>query len=376
MKHLRVVLPFIGAALIIGMNVFATGSGPAGASVNSGKAIKVGVIEDLTGVASFCGVDEAKGMQLAVKQAKAQGINISLDVKDDASTAAQAVVDLHSLADSGVSAVLGSCDSAVNEALYPIANSLKIPEIMTTGDDPTFTATPYVFGAAINSTTYVANPVPILAKQGVKTIATIYQSDVPSTVADYQTQLAAEKKDGIKSLGAYPITSTTTDFAPEVSEVAALHPDAIAILVIGSPNVTIATDLRQAGIKVPILGQVVMQTPFYIQDAKSAANGSIFATDYAPSFPFASSKAFTKAWQKSDGTTAFYASATGYDAAEYLIHGLEDAKTFTSAGVLAGLNKVKGFNGAQGILKTSKQGVLTGTGGVVEVTNGSLKYLP
>jgi branched-chain amino acid transport system substrate-binding protein len=371
MKWSKALTPFLITGMVVG--TAALGSSTAGAA--SSKTVNVGVVEDLTGVASFCGIDELKGMQLAVKLAKAQGVHINLEVKDDASLASQAVVDFHSLADSNVSAVLGSCFGTPNEAMYTLANSLHIPEILGTGDPPQYTSTPWVYGAAINSSTYVANPVPILAKQGVKSIAVMYESDNPSTVVDYQTQLAAEKKDGIKVVGTYPLPSTTTDFSPEISEIKALNPDAIAFLFVGTPNVTVVTEMRQAGLNQPILGQVVMQTPFYVQDTKAAANGSIFATDFATTFPFPSTKAFTKAWSKAYGTLPFYASATGYDEAEYLIHAIQLAKTTTPAGIRAGLNLVKSFGGAQGNL-VAKKHVLTGSGGVVEIKNEKLVYLP
>jgi branched-chain amino acid transport system substrate-binding protein len=374
MRWHKLATPFLITGLVLGSG--ALGASAAGAAGVGSKTVNVGVIEDLTGAASFCGIDELKGMQLAVKQAKAQGVNVHLEVKDDASLSSQAVVDFHSLADAGVSAILGSCFGTPNEAMYTLANSQHIPQILGTGDPPAYTDTPWVYGAAINSTTYVADPVPILAKQGIKSIATIYESDNPSTTVDYQTQAAAEKKAGIKQVGVYPLPSTTTDFSPEISEIKALHPDAISFLFVGTPNVTVVTQLRQAGLTVPILGQVVMQTPFYVQDAKAAANGSIFATDFASTFPFPSTKAFTKAWAKAEGTLPFYASATGFDEAEYLIQGIKKAKSTTPAGIRAGLNLVKGFAGAQGVLTASKSGVLLGSGGVVEIKNQKLTYLP
>lgn len=372
MRLTRIMTPFLIIGLMSGVAAF--GSPSAGAATDaSGQTVKVGVVEDLTGAASFCGIDESKGMQLAVKQADASGMHISLDIKDDASTAAQAVVEWHSLVNSGVSAILGSCFGTPNEAMYTLDNSQHIPQILGTGDPPQYTNTPWVYGAAINSTTYVAKPVPILAKQGVKSIATIYESDNPSTVVDYKTQSEAEKKAGIKQLGTYPLPSTTTDFAPEISEIKALHPDAVGLLFVGTPNVTIATELRQAGINVPILGQVVMQTPFYLQDSGAAANGSIFATDFATTFPFASTKAFSTAWSKAYGTLPYYAAATGYDEAEYLIHALKLAKSTTPEGIKTALNEVKPFGGAQGNL-VPKNHVLTGSGGVVEIKNAKLQY--
>lgn len=360
-------------------------SGNKSSSTNGGSSkktatVNVGVVDDLTGVASFCGTDEVKGMQLAVNQANSSGelhgLKINLDIKDDASTAAQGVVAFHSLVDSKVSAILGSCVSTVDQALSPIANSTQTPEIMTVGDDPAYTSTPYVYGGAINAQDYVANAVPVLASKGVKSIAIIYESNVPSTVNDYNYQKAALQKAGINILKAFPTASTTTDFSPEISEIKALHPDAIGVLFVGTPNVTIVTQLRQEGMNQPVLGQVVMQTPFYIADAKSAADGSIFSTDYAPTFPYASSKAFTSAFEAAYHTTPYYASASGYDAAEFLIQALKVATSTDAAGVKAALDSVKSFDGAQGPLTVNSDGVVQGPAGTVEIVNGQLNYLP
>jgi branched-chain amino acid transport system substrate-binding protein len=353
-------------------------TGASSATGASGKTITVGVVNDLTGAAGFCGIDEDKGMTLALKQAEAQGalggLKVNLVVKDDASSSSQAVVNFHSLVDSGAVAILGACDSEDDEALYPIANSSHVPEIMTTGDAPQFTNTPWVYGAAINSSTYVADPVAALSRLGVKTMVTIYPNDAPSTVSDYKAQESAEEKAGIKIVGTFPVTSTTTDYAPEISEIKALHPDAIGVLIAAGQVVTFMTELRAAGLNQPVLGQEVMQTPFYTQDARSAANGSIFATDYAPVSPTASSVAFTKAWDQAYNTTPYYAGATGYDAMEFLIKGLAKAKSFTPAGVKAGLDSVSGFDGAQGVLTVTDH-TLSGPGTSVEIKNGELVYL-
>src|ERR1700689_840906 len=94
MRWTRILTPLLVTGFVVSMG--ALGTSTAGAAEYSSKTVNVGVVEDLTGDASFCGVDELKGMKLAVNQAKSQGIHINLDVKDDASTASQGVVALHS----------------------------------------------------------------------------------------------------------------------------------------------------------------------------------------------------------------------------------------------------------------------------------------
>jgi len=329
----------------------------------------------LTGAVAFCGSSEVDGMKLAFEEAEAAGTlgdsKFDLRTFDDASTAEGAVGAFQQAVAAKPAAILGVCFSPVAQAIAPAIDDSKIPFIVTNASGANVTEPAYAYRSAVPQFEYAGRTIEVLGARGIKKVAIIFQRDNQGVVDILNNSMKPKLRDlGITVAAEEGVTAETQDFSPQISSIRRDKPDAVGVLAAGGANVTIMTQLRQAGINVPVFGQAAMAGSYYIKTGGDAVDGTIYAVNFDPSLQHPSSQAFRSAFVKKYNREPDFTAAGGYDAARMLIEAIKEAGSTDHAAIKKALDDLEGFDGAQGPLTLTDQGDTEGSGIVVEVRGG------
>lgn len=129
MKTQRTMILAAGALLVLG-GVLAYAAPAAMESASQKGAIRIGVINSLTGRFAAFGVPVRDGLALAVQEINAKGgRKIELVAEDDGSDPERAKQAFEKLAEAKVAAVIGPISSSATLATAPLAQRYRIPQI-------------------------------------------------------------------------------------------------------------------------------------------------------------------------------------------------------------------------------------------------------
>ena len=289
---------------------------------------------------------------------------------DDKSSPDTAVAGIRQLIDDKVTAVVGPVNGSVGVIVAPIAQQARIPLVITTASAADVSGD-YVFRAGIPQQRYAAAVVGILAKRGVKEVGVIWDQSQASIAGPVwlDTQKPALAKARISVVQDEPVSTTTADFTSQVLRIVRSNPDAVGVLVQGTPNLTIVNLLREAGYRGLVWGQQAMANAFYLSGGKNVY-GSLVSVSFAANLGPASSKNFTKRFMQRYNTAPGELAAHGYDATWMAMRAIKQANSTNRAAVQRALARMKTMQGAQGLITFTNLGDATGRGFVVAANNG------
>ena len=246
--------------------------------------IKIGFNVPLTGFAASDGKSALNGAQLAVDQANAAGgVNgkqIELVVYDDQASPKHAVPIATKLIqkDKVVIGISGSY-SGSTRAAAGVFQSAKIPYISAYAVHPDITrAGDYVF-----RTSFMGE---VQGRAGAKLVGETLGKKRAVIIAlnnDFGTSLSAGFKEkaadfGITIINEYDYSIKDRQFGPIVAKVKADNPDVIYATGYFFTAGPLVSQLRAAGITVPIIGQEGYDSQTFIEIAGAASEGVIITT--------------------------------------------------------------------------------------------------
>jgi branched-chain amino acid transport system substrate-binding protein len=331
--------------------------GTAGKSASGGGksgTVTVGVVLDSTGPAGFTGVEGKKGIELAVEQANASkalgGAKLAVDIKDGASEPKQAASLMTAMV-KDYPVVAQGMTSGGALAAAPIAQRAKVPVAIILAGAPGIVETgEYVYRANAPQPTYHHLLAEHFKNQGVKTVAQVYNTDVPTneTLAE-ETWPELAKTNGFKITSSDGVTATATNFASTVSKITGANPDAVVMHMTGAQHVTFATALKRAGYEGKIAGGAGLGAGI-LKPMGPQGDGILFPIDFSAANTDPAIKQFIDDYKgKFNADPSPYA-ADAYDAMQLIIKALAAAEEFEPDAIKAGMEKVaaQGFDGAAG----------------------------
>ena len=312
--------------------LIATALGAAAFAVSlSGQAdtIKVGFNVPLTGFAAADGKSARIGAELAVEQVNAaggiNGKNIELVIYDDQASPKESAPLAAKLItqDEVVAGISGSYSGATRAAatIYqengtPYISAYAVhPDITRSGD--------YVF-----RTSFMGE---VQGRAGAKLVGEMMGKKRVSVITlanDFGKSLEAGFKEkageyGIEIIGEYDYSIKDREFGPIVSKVKAESPDAIYASGYFFTAGPLVTQLREAGVTAPVIGQEGYDGEMFIKIAGDAAEGVIITTslDRDSNDPLA--QAFITGFQAKSGYPADMVSASTHTAVLVLAEALK-----------------------------------------------------
>ncbi len=289
---------------------------------NTGAAetIKIGFHAPLTGFAASDGKSATEGAKLAVEQINSaggvDGKMLELVVYDDQAKAAQAIPIANKLIgqDKVVIGVSGSYSGPTRSAAG-VFQEARIPYISAYAIHPDITrAGDYVFRTSFLGEVQGRGGAKLvgdtLGKKRV-VIITLQNDFGKSLAAGFKSQSA---KYGINVLNEYEYSIKDRQFGSIVAKVKADKPDAIYASGYYFTAGPLVSQLRVAGVTVPIIGQEGYDSQKFIEIAGPAAEGVIITTSLDRDSDVPETKNFISAFEKKAGFKADMVAASAHTA--------------------------------------------------------------
>ncbi|MFQ5624954.1 MAG: ABC transporter substrate-binding protein [Paracoccaceae bacterium] len=299
----------------------------------SAGTVKIGFNVPLTGFAAADGKSALGGAELAVEQANATGgINgdtVELVVYDDQASPKEAVPIAQKLIekDQVVMGISGSY-SGSTRAAAGIFQEAGVPYISAYAIHPDITrAGDYVF-----RTSFVGE---VQGRAGAKLIGDVLGKKrvvIITLKNDFGKSLSAgfreaAEKFGIDVVAEYEYSIKDRQFGPIVSKAKADQPEAIYASGYFFTAGPLVSQLRAAGVGVPVIGQEGYDSQVFIEIAGDAAEGTIITTSLDRDSDSTETQDFIAAFEKKAGHKVDMVAASAHTAVRVAVAAMRAAGT-------------------------------------------------
>ncbi len=343
----------------------------AAASFAAGAAaqnvLKIGVNEPLTGAVAASGNYVTNGAKIAADEINAKGgINgtkIELIIEDNKSNPTEAVnVAEKLIVRDKVPVMMGAWSSTYTLAVMPKLMEYKIPMVVETSSSNKITVAgnPYIFRISPTSSMEADNFVRFIKPLKIKKVDFLVVNN------DWGLGAAGEfakvfKANGVTVNSTQTMDASAQDMSAQLSSIKAGDGDTLFITT-GPEQMTLLLKQAQSlGMKRQVVTSGGTVPDQLIEQAGSAANGSVHAAMFAPWFPETAAnpeaaKRFVAEWTKRDLTPAgMPEGARGYDGIHTIAEAFRLAGAADAEKIRAALWKVK-FSGLTGHIAFNKIG--------------------
>ena len=310
---------------------------PRRARAASKAKLKVGLLLPFSGTYAALGNNIADAMKLAAREhsGKLGGREIEWAQVDDESDPAKAPANVNKLiAGEKVDVLTGPVHSGVAMAMMQIVRQEKVLTIVTNAGAQAVTGSlcaPHVFRTSFSNWQTSYPCADVMLKAGHKKAVLMFWN-----YSFGQESMAAFKEGYAKGGGtivkeiAVPFPST--EFQANLSEIAALKPDAVFVFFAGAGAAKFVKDYADAGLKdkVALYGSGFL-TEGVLKAQGAAAEGIKTTLHYADSLDNAANKKFRAAFKKATGRDADVYAVAGYDTVNALARALDKVQGDTSA---------------------------------------------
>ena len=312
--------PFLSLARALAIGLFA--AGPAHAD------LKIGFNVPLTGFAAADGKSALEGAKLAIAQANAaggiKGEKLELVVYDDQASPSEAVPVATKLIekDKVVGAVSGSY-SGSTRAASGIFQAGKVPYVVAYAIHPDITRSGnFIFRVSAMGEVQGRGGAKLVSNLGKKKVTMItVKNDFGQALADGFKEAAP--KFGLQITGEYEYQMTDRQFGAIVSKVKADNPEIIYASGYFFNAGPLVSQLRAAGVTVPIIGQEGYDSDKFIEIAGAASEGTLITTSLDRDSDVPATKAFLADYRKATKEGADMVAAASFTATSVLIEGLK-----------------------------------------------------
>jgi branched-chain amino acid transport system substrate-binding protein len=333
--------------------VFSFGLGAAMvAGAQPAQPVRVGVIGPFTGPSSDFGNPMLHGVQLAVDEINAVGgylgRPLELVIKDDQGNPDAGLKGSQELAKEGVVATIGFCNTGVAAKSLDVYQDGQLPLII-----PCSTGTPltarfpapqsFIFRTSARDAIQAPFVVEDLIKRGWTRVAIFADTTGygEAGLKDVEAALAAKQ---LKPVHVARFALGVKDLSKELKAAREAGANAVFSYTVGPENAVIATGKRDLKWDVPQVGPWTLSFPFFINGAKSAADGALMAQTFIAEPSNERRAAFLTAYQRKfkQRMAVPMAAAQSYDTTyllTYALFSIRDGK-FTGTAVKTALENI------------------------------------
>ena len=273
MLRLKAAVVLIALPVICALS--ACGGGDNGSS-NGGESLKVGMTIEQTGPLDVFApaVDGAKAAANYLNaNGGADGRQITLMVRDNASDATRAVQTYQDLASAGASIIVGGLFTQDCAAIRPVAARTQVPNICLSPNDLDEPAPPYQYGVGAATRQLDAVVYSYLAQNGAKTVGTLAATDFSG---DQAAQWAAdgEKANNI-TVEVERTDPAATTFKPQLQKMMSNGVQGLYMSSCGPISITAAGEAVELGFQGKIILSDCFASESVAQAVKGFANGKV-----------------------------------------------------------------------------------------------------
>jgi branched-chain amino acid transport system substrate-binding protein len=353
-----------------------------GACTKKTNEILIGEYGSLTGSEATFGLSTNKGLRMAFDEINAAGgINgkkvklITIDDQGKSDEAASAVTRL--ITQDNVVAIIGEVASGRTKAAAPIAQKYKIPMITHASTNPTVNKDmDYIFR------TCFIDPFQGLvgakfAFQNLKLKKAAVLRDVKS---EYSVGLADVFVTEFKKMGGEIVADLSfqtgdIDFKAQLTQIRSKNPDVIFMPAYYTEVGLIAQQVRQLGIKAPMLGGDGWDSSHLHEIGKEAINGGYYSNHYTTDSTDPVVVDFMKKFKEKYHETPDAMAALSYDAAKILAAAIGRTKEITPGNIRDELAKTTDYPGVTGKTSINSERNAVKSAVIVQVQGPERKYI-
>ena len=344
------------------------------------KVVKIGAVLVLTGPDAKAGQSAKQGIEMAVEEINASGGVKSRKIKviyeDDGGEPQKSVSAVQKLINvDKVLAILGPMWSSCVLAVAPIVESKGVVILSPTASSPKITyAGDYIFRNTYSDAIEGAKTAEFASKE-----LKYGKAGILFINNDYGVGLKDAFKRKFEELGGKIVIDEgydpkTTDFRTILVKVKERSPEVIYIAGYSEMG-QLLRQMRETGIKIPVLSCIMFEISDIAKVAGKAAEGVIYAyPSYDPEKGNEITLKFAKKFKEKYGTLPDPEAAFSYDAVKILALAMEKGG-FTSEDIKNALYKIKGYNGVTGKTSFDENGDVIKPVGFKRVHNGKYEWL-
>ncbi len=318
----------------------------------TGQPVRIGVIGPFSGPSSDFGTPMLHGIQLAVEEINAVGgylgRPLELVVKDDQGNPDVGLKGSQELVKEGVVATIGFCNTGVALKSLDTYQNGQLPLIV-----PCSTGTPltakfpapksYIFRTSARDAIQAPFVVDDLVKRGWTKVAIFADTTGygEAGMKDVEAALSAKK---LKPVYVARFALGVKDLSKEMLAAKAAGANVVFSYTVGPENAVIANSKRDIQWNVPQVGAWPLSFPFFINGAKSSAEGALMAQTFIAEPSNERRAAFLTAYQRKfkQKMAVPMAAAQSYDTTyllTYALFAIRDGK-FSGPAVKSALENI------------------------------------
>jgi branched-chain amino acid transport system substrate-binding protein len=347
--------------------------------------IKIGSAAPLTGEIAHLGKDNENGVRLAIDEINAAGgvklgdttYRLEMVGEDDKADPREGTLAAQKLVDEGVIAVVGHLNSGTSipaSRIYAEANVVQV--------SPSTTRASYTLQGFKTTYRVVANDNQqgsVLAdfaanSMKVKRVAIVDdRTPYGQGLADVFESVAKEK--GLDVIGREFTTNKANDFNAILTKIRAGKPDLVMFAGMDATSAPLARQMRELGLKVPLLSGDGSCDPGFIRIAGDAADALTCSIAGQAIEKMSKGEDFAKRYQAKFGGPPQQYSPYSYDATFAIVDAIKRAGKPDRAAVVEAMHGTR-FEGLTGHIEFDEHGDLkNGTISMYNVRDGKLNYL-
>jgi branched-chain amino acid transport system substrate-binding protein len=319
--------------------------------------IVIGAYLSMTGSMATFGESSARGAQIAVDEANAQGgllgRPVQLLVLDDQGRSEEVGHAVLRLIDvNGAAAIMGEVASTLSLVAGRIAQRRKVPMVSPSSTNTKVTQVgDYVFRACFLDP-FQGYAMAKFAREKLQLNKVAILKDVRN---DYSVGLAdafhkAFTKMGGEIVAEESYSAGDTEFSAQLTKLKALGPEGLYVPGYYTEVGGIARQARRLGIKAPLMGGDGWESPELRNIGGADIVGSYYSNHFASDAPSARAQGFIQTWRERWGTAAPALGALGYDATLMIIDAIKRAQSTEPEKLRAALASTKELDAVSGKL--------------------------
>jgi branched-chain amino acid transport system substrate-binding protein len=310
--------------------------------------VKIGSASPLTGPQAHIGIDIRNGVQLAVEDLNAQGVEIGgkkvrfeLVAEDDEANPTKATTVAQKLVDAKVAAVVGHFNSGASIPASKVYADAGVPQISPSSTNPDYTLKG--FKTTFRVVAHDGQQGPTLARFALNKLKAKNIAVIDDSTA-YGQGLADNFEATVKAAGGKIVarehtTDKDTDFKAILTKIKGRKPDLIMFGGIDPQAGPMAKQMKDLGIKAAFIGGDGMQTPNFIKLAGEAAEGAMASIPGLPKDQMPGGKAFLDKYKAKFNQEVELFAPMGYDAVFVLVEAMKRAGSAEPAKFLPEIGK-------------------------------------
>jgi branched-chain amino acid transport system substrate-binding protein len=341
--------------------------------------VKIGVASPLTGPQAHIGIDIRNGVQLAVDDANAAGVEIGgrkvkleLVAEDDEANPTKAATVAQKLVDSKVVAVIGHFNSGASIPASKVYSDAGIPQISPSSTNPKYTQ--QGFKTTFRVVAHDDQQGPTIGNFAIGNLKAKKVAVIDDSTA-YGQGLADAFEKTAKAGGAQIIarehtTDKDTDFKAILTRIKGRGPDLIMFGGIDPQAGPMVKQMSELGIKAKFIGGDGMQTPNFIKLAGPAAEGVMASMPGLPKEKMPGGATFLQKYKAKFNQDVELFAPMGYDAAMVIVEAMKRAGSTDAAKFLPEVGKTN-YQGVIGPISFDDKGDLNNGPITIYVVKGS-----